>query len=154
MRIINRTCNLLQVGLQGESQKLYTVNGSYAVGWDQKSAFSGQNFLTWMKVRFPQTQTLAINWSILAKWWDGNWKKLTEIIMVQTKFDAPAGNGSLALDLSSMGKGQVWVNGISIGRYWSSFTAQRDGCDDICDYRGSYFQTKCLTKCSQPSQRW
>lgn len=58
-RILSRTCDLLQVGLQGESQKLYTVNGSYAVGWVQKSAFSGQNFLTWMKVRSLQIQTLA-----------------------------------------------------------------------------------------------
>ncbi|KAJ1408011.1 Glycoside hydrolase, family 35 [Sesbania bispinosa] len=33
-------------------------------------------------------------------------------------FNAPDGNEALALDLGSMGKGQVWINGQSIGRYW------------------------------------
>lgn len=30
------------------------------------------------------------------------------------------GNDPLALNLSSMGKGEAWVDGQSIGRYWSS----------------------------------
>ncbi|GAU15257.1 hypothetical protein TSUD_03240, partial [Trifolium subterraneum] len=33
-------------------------------------------------------------------------------------FNAPNGVEPLALDMSSMGKGQVWINGQSIGRYW------------------------------------
>ncbi|XP_058106157.1 beta-galactosidase 11-like isoform X2 [Magnolia sinica] len=36
-------------------------------------------------------------------------------------FDAPHGNEPVALDLSSMGKGQAWVNGENIGRYWVSY---------------------------------
>ncbi|XP_031494621.1 beta-galactosidase 11-like [Nymphaea colorata] len=36
-------------------------------------------------------------------------------------FDAPSGKEPVALDLSSMGKGQVWINGESIGRYWVSY---------------------------------
>ncbi|XP_065637366.1 beta-galactosidase 6-like [Quercus suber] len=36
-------------------------------------------------------------------------------------FDAPLGNDPVALNLSSMGKGEAWVNGQSIGRYWISF---------------------------------
>ncbi|KAL4334175.1 hypothetical protein GQ457_07G021780 [Hibiscus cannabinus] len=39
----------------------------------------------------------------------------------KTRFDAPADNLSLGLNLGSMGKGEVWVNGQSIGRYWASF---------------------------------
>lgn len=39
----------------------------------------------------------------------------------QTLFDAPAGNDPVALNLGSMGKGEAWVNGQSIGRYWVSF---------------------------------
>ncbi|XP_039003307.1 beta-galactosidase 6-like [Hibiscus syriacus] len=39
----------------------------------------------------------------------------------KTRFDAPAENVSLGLNLRSMGKGEVWVNGQSIGRYWASF---------------------------------
>lgn len=72
----------------------------------------------------------------------------------QASFDTPAGDGSLAIDLSSMGKGQAWVNGHSLGRYWPSMAAQKDGCQPNCDYRGIYNQTKCLTKCDQPSQQW
>ncbi|OMO72147.1 Glycoside hydrolase, family 35 [Corchorus olitorius] len=37
-----------------------------------------------------------------------------------TQFDAPEGKDPLALNLGSMGKGEVWVNGQSIGRYWVS----------------------------------
>ncbi|KAK9165112.1 hypothetical protein Scep_000303 [Stephania cephalantha] len=36
-------------------------------------------------------------------------------------FDAPAGNGPLALNLTSMSKGMAWVNGRSLGRYWVSY---------------------------------
>ncbi|KAH7568266.1 hypothetical protein JRO89_XS07G0268700 [Xanthoceras sorbifolium] len=39
----------------------------------------------------------------------------------KTVFDAPAGDDPIALNLSSMGKGEAWVNGQSIGRYWVSF---------------------------------
>ncbi|XP_057975220.1 beta-galactosidase 16-like [Malania oleifera] len=36
-------------------------------------------------------------------------------------FNAPIGDGPVALNLGSMGKGEAWVNGNSIGRYWVSF---------------------------------
>lgn len=36
-------------------------------------------------------------------------------------FDAPEGDDPLALNLGSMGKGEAWINGQSIGRYWVSF---------------------------------
>ncbi|XP_027368337.1 beta-galactosidase 16-like [Abrus precatorius] len=53
------------------------------------------------------------------------WKSLgnstNPLTWYQTTFDAPAGNDPVALDLSSMGKGQAWVNGQNIGRYWVSF---------------------------------
>ncbi|CAN1176099.1 Beta-galactosidase 16 [Linum perenne] len=39
----------------------------------------------------------------------------------KTHFDAPAGSDPVAMDLSSMGKGEAWVNGQSIGRYWMSY---------------------------------
>ncbi|KAG9458938.1 hypothetical protein H6P81_003446 [Aristolochia fimbriata] len=42
------------------------------------------------------------------------------LVWYKAKFDTP-GNDSLALNLSSMGKGEAWVNGNSIGRYWVSF---------------------------------
>ncbi|KAG0603309.1 hypothetical protein M758_10G083400 [Ceratodon purpureus] len=93
-------------------------------------------------------------------YFSADWEKTLEfndrnfLSWIKTGFDTPAGNGSLALDLSSMGKGQAWVNGLSLGRYWSSFQAQNNGCHENCDYRSSFSQTKCLTKCGQPSQNW
>ncbi|KAK6257554.1 hypothetical protein QUC31_001013 [Theobroma cacao] len=39
----------------------------------------------------------------------------------KTLFDAPVGKDPVALNLESMGKGEAWVNGQSIGRYWVSF---------------------------------
>ncbi|XP_059653985.1 beta-galactosidase 13-like [Cornus florida] len=39
----------------------------------------------------------------------------------KTKFDAPEGDCPVALRMTSMAKGMVWVNGKSIGRYWTSY---------------------------------
>ncbi|KAJ4700717.1 Beta-galactosidase [Melia azedarach] len=39
----------------------------------------------------------------------------------KAEFDAPAGNDPVVLNLNSMEKGEAWVNGQSIGRYWVSF---------------------------------
>ncbi|KAK9266225.1 hypothetical protein L1049_012429 [Liquidambar formosana] len=36
-------------------------------------------------------------------------------------FDEPMGNDPVALNLTTMGKGEAWINGQSIGRYWVSF---------------------------------
>lgn len=43
----------------------------------------------------------------------------------QTLFDAPAGEDPVVLNLGSMGKGEAWVNGQSIGRYWVSFLTSK-----------------------------
>ncbi|XP_010316701.1 beta-galactosidase 6-like isoform X3 [Solanum lycopersicum] len=70
----------------------------------------------------------------------------------QTSFSPPEGRGPISLNLSSMGKGQAWVNGQHIGRYWSSYRSPSTGCSDNCDYRGAYDSWKCLKKCGQPAQ--
>ncbi|XP_047309038.1 beta-galactosidase 8-like isoform X2 [Impatiens glandulifera] len=74
------------------------------------------------------------------------------LIWYKTTFYATDGKGPLSLNLSSMGKGQAWVNGQSIGRYWPAYISPSDGCTDNCDYRGSYDSNKCLRHCGQPSQ--
>ncbi|GAB4835525.1 hypothetical protein Ancab_000435 [Ancistrocladus abbreviatus] len=43
------------------------------------------------------------------------------LIWYKTLFDAPLGNDPVALNLSTMGKGEVWINGQGIGRYWITF---------------------------------
>ncbi|XP_010667155.1 putative beta-galactosidase [Beta vulgaris subsp. vulgaris] len=70
----------------------------------------------------------------------------------KTTFNAPEGNDPLALDMSSMGKGQMWINGESIGRHWPANKA-RGKCGQ-CNYAGTYIQNKCLGECGQPSQKW
>ncbi|XP_057749485.1 beta-galactosidase 9 [Arachis stenosperma] len=69
----------------------------------------------------------------------------------KTYFDVPDGTNPIALDLQSMGKGQVWVNGNHIGRYWTQ-VSPKDGCEQFCDYRGAYSSDKCTTNCGKPTQ--
>jgi hypothetical protein len=69
----------------------------------------------------------------------------------KTYFDPPAGTDPVVLNLESMGRGQAWVNGQHIGRYWN-IISQKDGCDRTCDYRGAYNSDKCTTNCGKPTQ--
>ncbi|KAK2400438.1 beta-galactosidase [Trifolium repens] len=69
----------------------------------------------------------------------------------KTNFDAPEGDEPLALDMEGMGKGQIWINGQSIGRYWTAFA--NCNCND-CNYEGSFRPEKCQLGCGQPTQRW
>jgi len=50
-----------------------------------------------------------------------------------------------------MGKGQAWVNGHHIGRYWTR-VSPKSGCKQVCDYRGAYDSDKCTTNCGKPTQ--
>ncbi|KAG2657105.1 beta-galactosidase 4-like [Panicum virgatum] len=70
-------------------------------------------------------------------------------------FNAPAGSAPVALDMGSMGKGQVWVNGRHAGRYWSyrAGGSGGGGCGR-CGYAGAYREGRCLSGCGEPSQRW
>ncbi|KAK4853290.1 hypothetical protein QYF36_006657 [Acer negundo] len=70
----------------------------------------------------------------------------------KTIFNAPGGNDPLALDMSTMGKGLVWINGQSIGRHWPGYIAR--GSCGACNYAGTYSDKKCKTNCGEPSQRW
>ncbi|KAJ4831396.1 hypothetical protein Tsubulata_020415 [Turnera subulata] len=86
---------------------------------------------------WTQTNSLPVNKTLI--WYKGS-------------FVAPEGKGPLALNLTSLGKGQAWVNGQSIGRYWPAYLSPTEGCTDDCDYRGTYDSFKCLKKCGQPAQ--
>lgn len=78
--------------------------------------------------------------------------KSQPLIWYKTNFDAPTGDNPLAIDLTGMGKGEAWVNGESIGRYWPSYSAPNSGCADSCSYKGPYGSSKCLKNCGKPSQ--
>ncbi|KAF5206023.1 Beta-galactosidase [Thalictrum thalictroides] len=78
-------------------------------------------------------------------------QKQQPLTWFKAHFDEPSGNEPLALDMGSMGKGQVWINGESIGRYW---TAYAEGSCNQCSYSGTYRPPKCQVGCGQPTQRW
>ncbi|KAM7260316.1 hypothetical protein ACFE04_016057 [Oxalis oulophora] len=72
----------------------------------------------------------------------------------KTTIDSPSGSHPVVLDLQGMGKGHVWINGKSLGRFWPSQIASSDGCNTTCDYRGPYSPDKCRNNCGNPTQRW
>ncbi|KAG6589971.1 Beta-galactosidase 7, partial [Cucurbita argyrosperma subsp. sororia] len=90
----------------------------------------------------------------------GKWRTFDEasigrrMTWYKTSFKTPSGVDPVVLDLQGMGKGQAWVNGQSIGRFWPSFIAGNDSCSETCDYRGAYNPSKCVENCGNPSQRW
>ncbi|XP_065865856.1 beta-galactosidase 8 [Euphorbia lathyris] len=74
------------------------------------------------------------------------------LIWYKTNFDAPSGDEPIAIDFTGMVKGEAWVNGQSIGRYWPTNIAPNSGCTDSCNYRGAYNADKCRKHCGKPSQ--
>ncbi|KAJ4963706.1 hypothetical protein NE237_023645 [Protea cynaroides] len=78
-------------------------------------------------------------------------QKQQPLTWYKSYFNAPDGDEPLALDLGSMGKGQVWINGQSIGRYW---TVWANGNCNGCSYSGTFRPPKCQTGCGQPTQQW
>ncbi|KAL6510901.1 Beta-galactosidase 8 [Orobanche gracilis] len=81
-----------------------------------------------------------------------NLPKNQPLVWYKTTFDAPPGSSPVALDVTGMGKGQAWINGQSIGRYWPTNIAPNSGCADSCNYRGTFKENKCLKNCGKPSQ--
>ncbi|XP_072964754.1 beta-galactosidase 3 [Typha angustifolia] len=68
--------------------------------------------------------------------------------------DPPKGIDPVGLDMQSMGKGQAWLNGNAIGRYWPITSSLYDKCTSSCNYKGKFFPDKCRTGCGEPTQRW
>ncbi|KAL0558348.1 hypothetical protein IC582_002910 [Cucumis melo] len=89
-----------------------------------------------------------------------NWRAMNQksigrrMTWYKTSFKTPPGTDPVTLDMQGMGKGQAWINGQSIGRFWPSFIAGNDSCSTTCDYRGAYNPSKCVENCGNPSQRW
>ncbi|XP_073149105.1 beta-galactosidase 8-like isoform X2 [Henckelia pumila] len=75
------------------------------------------------------------------------------LVWYKTTSDAPTGTSPVALNFTGMGKGQAWVNGQSIGRYWPTNTAPSSGCTDSCNYRRVYKTSNCLKNCGAATQQ-
>ncbi|GMN53117.1 hypothetical protein TIFTF001_022274 [Ficus carica] len=87
------------------------------------------------------------------KWAKGSASpKKQALTWYKTTFDASEGKDPLALDMSSMGKGQIWINGQSIGRHWPARKAS-GGCSR-CSYTGTFHENKCLRSCGEATQKW
>src|SRR3954454_7201001 len=46
------------------------------------------------------------------------WSQNTPLTWFRARFEGPAGDAPVAVDLTGMNKGMAWVNGRCIGRYW------------------------------------
>ncbi|KAJ8527999.1 hypothetical protein K7X08_015450 [Anisodus acutangulus] len=123
-------------GLNEGKRDLTKQRWSYKVGLKGESlslhSLSGSSSVEW------------VQGSLVAQKQPLTWYKAT--------FNAPGGNEPLSLDMASMGKGQIWINGEGVGRHWPGYIAQGD-CSK-CNYAGTFNEKKCQTNCGQPSQRW
>ncbi|KAG7984075.1 hypothetical protein I3843_04G138800 [Carya illinoinensis] len=123
-------------GLNEGTRDLSKQNWSYKIGLKGEAlslhTVSGSSSVEW------------VEGSLLARQQPLTWYK--------TSFRTPEGSDALALDMNSMGKGQIWINGHSIGRHWPGYKAQGDCAD--CSYAGTYDDKKCRTNCGEASQRW
>lgn len=79
---------------------------------------------------------------------------LTNTGKSQAVVDQPPGDEPIGLDMLKMGKGQAWLNGEEIGRYWNKGSPKNDNCVQECNYRGTFKQEKCYSGCGEPTQRW
>ncbi|XP_078440385.1 beta-galactosidase 8 [Wolffia australiana] len=88
----------------------------------------------------------------------GQWSSLSSssvnkpLVWYKTTFESPGGDVPIAMDFTGMGKGEAWVNGRSLGRFWPAYLAPPTGCTDSCNYRGGYRPDKCAFNCGKPSQ--
>ncbi|KAG9446346.1 hypothetical protein H6P81_012474 [Aristolochia fimbriata] len=76
--------------------------------WGHKVGLEGEKLRV-----YTQGGSHRVDWSAAS----GN----VALVWYKRYFDAPSGDEPVALNMGGMGKGMVWVNGKSIGRYWVSF---------------------------------
>ncbi|GAB2269227.1 Beta-galactosidase 1 [Dionaea muscipula] len=119
----------------------------------------GSRDLTWQKwlykigLKGESLSLHTLNGASFVEWLDGDdVAQKQPLTWYKTTFNAPDGDAPLALDMGSMGKGQVWINGESIGRHWPAYKAS--GTCGGCNYVGYFNEKKCLSNCGEPSQRW
>ncbi|XP_020581169.1 beta-galactosidase 2-like isoform X2 [Phalaenopsis equestris] len=154
----NNTISILSasVGLPNVGEHFETWNVGVLGPVMLNGLDGGRRDLTWQKwthqigLKGEALNLHTLTGSSSVEWGEALLKQ--PLIWYKAFFDAPEGNDPLAIDMSSMGKGQLWINGQSIGRYWPGYIATGD-CSQ-CDYRGEFNETKCLSNCGEPSQKW
>ncbi|CAH8287394.1 unnamed protein product [Eruca vesicaria subsp. sativa] len=152
LALLSIAAGLPNVGLRYETWNIgvlgpVTLKGVNSGTWDLSKWKWSYKIGTKGEALSLHTGSSTVEWkegSLLAKKQPLTWYKST--------FDTPSGNEPLALDMSTMGKGQVWINGKNIGRHWPAYTAR--GKCERCSYAGTFTEKKCLSNCGEASQRW
>ncbi|KAA8531932.1 hypothetical protein F0562_006351 [Nyssa sinensis] len=147
------------VGLQNIGGHFETWNtgvlGPVALhGLDQGNwELSGAKWTYQVGLKGEAMNLVSLNGFSSVEWMQGSLiaQKQQPLTWHKAYFNAPDGDEPLALDMGSMGKGQVWINGQSIGRYWLAYAT---GNCNGCSYSGMFRPTKCQLGCGQPTQRW
>ncbi|OMO67150.1 hypothetical protein CCACVL1_20761 [Corchorus capsularis] len=121
-----------KIGLEGVENKIYDTECPSNVKWSSDNLPTNRN-MTWSSDNLPTNRNMT-------------WYKTT--------FKAPLGDKPVVVDLLGLGKGHAWVNNHSLGRYWPSYIVNETLCQtEVCDYRGTYSDSKCRSGCGQPTQR-
>ncbi|KAB2085479.1 hypothetical protein ES319_A05G400900v1 [Gossypium barbadense] len=107
----SRYAGLTKVTIQCSESYIYDFT-NYT--WGYQIGLEGEKLQV-----FKEQSLEEVEWSEID---DSTNKSLT---WYKTTFDAPIGDEPIALNMSSMQKGAVWVNEQSIGRYWVSFLTSK-----------------------------
>ncbi|KAK3150572.1 hypothetical protein QOZ80_3AG0234950 [Eleusine coracana subsp. coracana] len=152
--LLSVACGLPNVGVHYETWNTGVVGPVVLHGLDE-----GSRDLTWQTwsyqvgLKGEQMNLNSLEGASSVEWMQGSLLAQNQqpLAWYRAYFETPSGDEPLALDMGSMGKGQIWINGQSIGRYW---TAYANGDCKECSYAGSYRAPKCQSGCGQPTQRW
>ncbi|XAR62826.1 Beta-galactosidase [Bertholletia excelsa] len=101
----HRKAGLTQVNISSEQQNVDLTNYS----WGYQVGLLGEKLQAYTEDGPGKVQ------------WSNYISAAQTLTWYKTQFNAPEGTDPVALNLASMGKGEAWVNGQSIGRYWVSF---------------------------------
>jgi len=141
--------DMQETGIVGGPVKLISIENPNNVLDLSKSTWSYKVGINGMAEKFYDPKiTNGIQWKT------NNVSVGVPMTWYKTTFKTPDGTNPVVLDLIGLQKGEAWVNGQSIGRYWPAMLAENKGCSDTCDYRGEYNADKCLSGCGEPSQRF
>ena len=118
-----------QAGIQGEQLQYYNQDVDHGWKTQELPVYAS---LIWYKIYIPSI-------------------KIKDLLLKANVDQSQKPFVSFALNMSKMGKGNIWVNGHSIGRYWD--ITPNNNCKS-CNYAGGFYDHKCLTNCGEPSQSY
>ncbi|KAK6148714.1 hypothetical protein DH2020_016239 [Rehmannia glutinosa] len=137
----------IAVGLPNVGPHFETWNAGVLGPVSLSGLNEGKRDLTWQKwsykvgLKGESLNLHSLSGSSSVEWVEGSYvSERQPLTWYKTTFNAPDGNEPLALDMNTMSKGQVWINGQSIGRYWNQYKAS-GGCD-ACNYAGWFNEKK------------